>query len=97
MAALQRHRRLNVAASFTCVEHEDVPATQRRIAFGTVVGTDNSATSSTYAWKGVPFAAAPVGDLRWKPLVDPTPWASPKYTPQFDNACVQAGRLYGRG
>ena len=88
---------VNVAASFTCVAHEDVPPTQRQTAFGTVVGTDNAATSGTYAWKGVPFAAAPVGDLRWKPPVDPTPWTSPKYTQQFGNACVQSGRLYGPG
>jgi para-nitrobenzyl esterase len=74
-----------------------VPATQRQTVFGTVVGTDNSATSGTYAWKGVPFAAAPVGELRWKPPVDPTAWTSPKYTQQFGNACVQAGRLYGPG
>ena len=88
---------VNLAASFTCVEREDVPATQRQTVFGTVVGTDNSATSGTYAWKGVPFAAAPVGDLRWKPPVDPAPWTSPKYTQQFGNACVQSGRLYGPG
>ena len=88
---------VNLAASWTCVEREDVPATQRQTVFGTVVGTDNSASSGTYAWKGVPFAAAPVGDLRWKPPVDPTAWTSPKYTQQFGNACVQAGRLYGPG
>ena len=74
-----------------------MPATQRQTTFGTVVGTDNSATSGTYAWKGVPFAAAPVGDLRWKPPVDPAAWTSPKYTQQFGNACVQSGRLYGPG
>ena len=52
---------------------------------------DNSATSGTYAWKGVPFAKAPVGDLRWKPPVDPAPWTSPKSTQQFGNACVAVG------
>jgi len=88
---------VNLAASFTCVESEAVPATQRQTAFGTVVGSDNSTTSGTYAWKGVPFAAAPVGELRWKPPVDPAPWTSPKYTQQFGNACVQSGRLYGPG
>ena len=88
---------VNLAASFTCVEHETTPPTQRATAFGVVVGTDNSATSGTYAWKGVPFAAAPVGALRWKPPVDPAAWTSPKYTQQFGNACVQGSRLYGPG
>ena len=45
----------------------------------------------------MPFAKAPVGELRWKPPVDPTPWMSPKFTQQFGNACVQSGRLYGPG
>jgi len=85
------------AALVACGGSDDVPPTQRATAFGTVVGTDDSATSGTYWWKGVPFAAAPVGDLRWKPPVDPAPWTSPKTTQQFGNACVQSGRLYGPG
>ena len=88
---------VNAAASFTCVEHATVAPTQRQTSFGTVVGTDNSATSGTYAWKGVPFAKPPVGDLRWKPPVDPAPWTTPKYTQQFGNACASSGRLYGPG
>ena len=52
----------------------DSSPVERRTEFGVVVGTDNSATSGTYAWKGVPFAKAPVGDLRWKAPVDPDAW-----------------------
>src|SRR5215471_17793337 len=73
------------------------PPTERQTTFGVVVGTDNSATSKTYAWKGVPFAKPPIGDLRWKPPVDPAPWTSPRLTQQFGNACAQLGRLYGPG
>ncbi|CAA2109303.1 carboxylesterase/lipase family protein [Variovorax paradoxus] len=73
------------------------PSMQRQTAFGPVVGTDNSATSGTFAWKGVPFAKAPVGDLRWKPPVDPQAWTSPRDAQQFGNACVSTGRLYGPG
>ena len=70
---------------------------ERQTEFGVVVGTDDSATNGTYNWKGVPFAKAPVGDLRWKAPVDPDAWTSPEYTQQFGNACVQSGRLYGPG
>jgi para-nitrobenzyl esterase len=73
------------------------PSMQRQTAFGGVVGTDNSATSGTFAWKGVPFAKAPVGELRWKPPVDPQAWNSPRDTQQFGNACASTGRLYGPG
>jgi len=73
------------------------PPTERQTTYGVVIGTDQSATSGTYAWKGIPFAKAPIGDLRWKPPVDPAPWTSPKSTQQFGNACAQSGRLYGPG
>ena len=52
------------------------PATTRDTTFGPVSGADDSAANGTYSWKGVPFAQAPVGELRWKPPVDPQPWAS---------------------
>jgi len=67
--------------------------TERQTRFGPVVGTDDSASTGTYAWKGVPFAKPPVGDLRWKAPVDPDTWKSPRATQQFGNACVQYGRI----
>lgn len=74
-----------------------VPATQRQTSYGNVLGSDNSAASGTYAWKGVPYAKAPVGALRWKPPVDPDAWTTTRTTQQFGNACVQSERLYGPG
>ena len=62
-----------------------------------MLGVDDSATTGTYAWKGVPFAKPPTGALRWKAPQDPDAWASPKPTQQFGNACVQYGRIYGPG
>ncbi|SCK61462.1 para-nitrobenzyl esterase [Variovorax sp. HW608] len=70
---------------------------ERETRFGTVVGIDDSDRSGTLAWKGVPFAKPPVGDLRWKAPVDPDRWRQPKATQQFANACAQYGRIYGPG
>jgi carboxylesterase type B len=70
---------------------------QRQTTFGPVVGTDLSAASGTYVWKGVPYARPPVGDRRWKAPSDPDSWASPRPTQQFGHACAQASRLYGPG
>ena len=77
--------------------HDDRSDVERHTHFGTVVGVDDSATTGTYAWKGVPFAKAPMGALRWKAPVDPDPWKKPKATQQFGNACAQYGRIYGPG
>ena len=70
---------------------------ERETRFGKVVGIDDSAGTGTYAWKGVPFAKAPVGALRWKAPVDPDGWKTPRDAQQFGNACVQYGRIYGPG
>ena len=88
---------LNLAASFTCVEHETVLPTQRQTHLGPILGNDYSATSGTYAWKGIPFAKAPVGDLRWKPPAEPAAWTTARTAQQFGNACASFGRLYGPG
>jgi len=69
----------------------------RETRFGKIVGIDDSAGTGTYAWKGVPFAKPPVGDLRWKAPVDPDSWKTTRATQQFGNACVQYGRIYGPG
>jgi hypothetical protein len=78
-------------------QREPAPPVQRQTTFGPVVGSDLSAASGDYAWKGVPFAKPPVGERRWKAPADPDVWTSPRLTQQFGNACSQAGRLYGPG
>jgi para-nitrobenzyl esterase len=65
--------------------------------FGPVEGLDDSAVSGTYVWKGIPYAKAPVGDLRWKAPADPDGWTAARAAKQFANACVQYGRIYGPG
>jgi carboxylesterase type B len=70
------------------------PPTERQTAFGTVIGAE---ANGAYSWKGIPFAKPPVGDLRWKPPIDPAPWTTPRAAQQFGNACAQLGRLYGPG
>jgi para-nitrobenzyl esterase len=57
---------------------------------GDVVGVDQGAVES---FKGLPFAAPPLGDLRWKPPQDPTNWSGDgsKFSspcPQLDNGEV---------
>jgi para-nitrobenzyl esterase len=42
------------------------------------------------AFKGIPYAAPPVGNLRWKPPQPVAPWKGSRATKDFGNRCVQA-------
>ena len=70
---------------------------ERRTTSGPVTGSDDGLTSGTLSWKGVPYARAPVGDLRWRAPRDPQAWTAPRPATDFGPACVQTGRLYGPG
>lgn len=59
----------------------------RDTQFGKVVGRLSS-TSNSLFWGGIPYAAPPVGSLRWKPPTDPAPWGSISAT-GFGKACIQ--------
>ena len=49
-------------------------------AFGTVSGV---LEEGVMLFKGVPYAAPPVGALRWKPPVDPEPWEGVRACDRF--------------
>lgn len=42
------------------------------------------------SFKGIPFAAPPVGDLRWRPPQAVAPWSSVRAADRFGNDCKQA-------
>lgn len=50
-------------------------------------------------YRGIPFAAPPVGDLRWKPPQPAASWQGVRQATQFGNACSQppfpSNGLYG--
>eukprot|EP00005_Dracoamoeba_jomungandri_P012656 CAMPEP_0174265314 /NCGR_PEP_ID=MMETSP0439-20130205/26059_1 /TAXON_ID=0 /ORGANISM="Stereomyxa ramosa, Strain Chinc5" /LENGTH=546 /DNA_ID=CAMNT_0015351719 /DNA_START=1 /DNA_END=1641 /DNA_ORIENTATION=+ len=56
--------------------------------YGPVRGVINEDGEAQFL--GVPFAAPPVGELRWKAPQAPTPWSDPIKTTQFGPACAQA-------
>jgi para-nitrobenzyl esterase len=49
--------------------------------------------SGVRAFKGIPFAAPPVGDLRWKEPQPPARWDGVRKADQFGNVCVQPSQV----
>lgn len=42
-------------------------------------------------WLGIPYAAPPVGSLRWQPPQSPTPWTTTVPALHYSDACPQSG------
>lgn len=68
---------------------------QVTVAQGVLVGTSDNGVS---AFLGVPFAAPPVGNLRWAPPQPPAKWGTqPRSARTFGAACMQTLKSAGSG
>src|SRR5579862_4272198 len=59
-----------------------------RIQGGLLVGLRED---SLTVYRGIPFAAPPVGELRWRAPQPPNPWAGVQKAGTFKPACMQQG------
>ena len=66
-----------------------------RVESGLLTGTPGTDASVT-AFKGVPYAAPPLGALRWKAPQPPLPWKGERKAEQFGPICPQ-GVANGQG
>ena len=64
-------------------------AAQVRTAAGLVEGATDQ-TTGVRSFLGVPFAAPPVGDLRWRPPQPPAAWEGVRKATSFGPRCMQA-------
>ncbi|MGA8443078.1 MAG: carboxylesterase family protein [Candidatus Sulfotelmatobacter sp.] len=72
------------------------PALLASVAVGQQVLTESGAISGTRTngltvYRGIPFAAPPVGDLRWCPPVHAATWTGTRKADTFAAACTQVG------
>jgi para-nitrobenzyl esterase len=56
------------------------------VSGGTVQGTTEA---GGYVFRGIPYAAAPTGNLRWQPPAPPIPWHGVRDATQFGPGCPQ--------
>ncbi len=71
--------------AWTAAAHADVV----HIPQGDLAGVTADGAES---FKGVPFAAPPVGDLRWRPPEPPANWTGVRKADAFGPICMQASR-----
>ncbi|GAB4569598.1 MAG: carboxylesterase family protein [Rhizobacter sp.] len=59
---------------------------------GAVSGTE---TASSYAYLGIPYAAPPVGNLRWRAPAAATPWSGTRSGANYAPHCAQPASAFG--
>jgi para-nitrobenzyl esterase len=69
-------------AEASCVEPVET-------ASGLVRGMSDQDTA-TCVWKGIPYAAPPIGELRWKPPAPSPSWSGVRDATGFSRQCMQA-------
>jgi para-nitrobenzyl esterase len=76
-------------------EHGTAPdtTTQRLTSSGPIVGFVGSYGS--HVWLGIPYAKAPVGELRWRVAQSPDPWKTARPALTFGSPCLQYGSALG--
>ena len=60
--------------------------------FGPVSGVEENGIT---IFRGIPYAAPPVGDLRWAPPADPQPWKEVRVCGKFGDMCLQLAGFVG--
>ncbi len=73
--------------------HGAEATSQRALAQGTVVGY--RAANGALGWLGIPYAAAPIGQLRWRAPKPAPPWTGTLEAIRPGSPCLQRGSWLG--
>ncbi len=76
-----------LATLFVAIAPAQVPGPAVRIEAGRLSGVP--VNYGVYAYLGIPYAAPPVGRLRWKAPQPATPWSGVRAADHFGNKCMQ--------
>jgi para-nitrobenzyl esterase len=78
---------LVLASGAVAAQPSAAPAVEVRVEGGWVRGTVANGVAS---WKSIPYAAPPVGPLRWRSPQPVQPWSEVRDASRFGPACPQA-------
>src|SRR6185503_15405114 len=70
---------------------------QVKIETGLLSGTAGTTQTSVRVFKGIPFAAPPLGDLRWKAPQPAAKWDGVRKADAFGAPCASGAPFGGRG
>src|SRR5581483_11660459 len=81
------------AAPRTAYGSASAEAPALKIQSGRISGLITGADNNVEAYKGIPFAAPPVGRLRWQPPQPVEPWTGVRACNEFGPSCPQENAL----
>ena len=64
---------------------------------GRIEGTPSTIDGSIMTYRGIPYAAPPVGDGRWRAPAPVDPWPGVKATTDYSNGCPQSSIMASMG
>ena len=86
---------ISLAALTACGSAETKPPTALLITPQGPVQGISTEDDTIYNFKGIPFAAPPIGDLRWAAPVPATKWNETRIADTFGNRCMQPSDVEG--
>src|SRR5690242_12933544 len=79
----------------SCPVDEDVASASPEIRLTEGGRVRGATVGDTYAFRGIPYAAPPVGELRWRPPQPAPCWSGVREALAFGEACAQSGARPG--
>jgi para-nitrobenzyl esterase len=90
---MKRIQMVTMAAAALMWLHAALPAQTVKVESGVLVGTTGK-NAAVRVYRGIPYAAPPVGKLRWAPPVQPAHWQGVRQASEYGARCMQ-NPVYG--